>query len=245
MIQPWMLPTNDFWNRLLKEIQHNIGNGVSEYNDVLAWVFEKIGIKHFSYVYVGYLPSETDEAIILGNYPQEWVEIYRSRALFRHDPIIKFSSKTSTTFFWEEAVESEVNTKHIFEMSTVHGIDQGFTVPIHEPGCAFGSMHFAESKDNSDFPEIVKRHSHLLSSVSYFAHQYRPAIARQGPCERLTKREVECLNWVAMGKSYGEIALILNISERTVKYHANNIISKMEAVNIKQAMTKALRMNWI
>lgn len=236
---------HDHGIRLLTEIQNNIGKGVSEYKDVLSWAFETLGITHFSYVYVGYLPAEVDKVVILGNYPQVWVKHYESRALFRHDPIINYSSTTSAAFFWDEAVEGNSSSKRIFDMSAEYGIEQGFTIPVHEPGCAFGSMHLAASKDDLEFHKIVNRYFNLISAVSYIAHQHRPVSTRLDLCQSLTKREVECLHWVAIGKSYGEVALILGISERTVKFHAQNIINKMEAVNIKQAMTKAIRMNLI
>lgn len=230
---------------LLTEIQHNIRTGGAAYTEVLSWAFEKIGIAHFSYVYVGYLPSEVDKAVILGNYPTDWVKLYESLALYRNDPIINHSSTTSTAFFWEEAVEGNNDSKHIFDMSAQYGIEQGFTIPIHEPGCAFGSIHLATSKDDSEFTKIVENYSYLIFSISHLAHQQRPIVARLEPNRRFTARESECLHWIALGKSYGETALILSISERTVKFHAQNIIKKMNAVNIKQAIIKAIRMNLI
>lgn len=238
-------PIHDLGHYLLTEIQHNIAKGAPEYIEVLSWAFEKIGIAHFSYVYVGYLPPEVDKAVILGNYPKDWVKIYESHALYRSDPIINHSSTTSSAFFWKSSLKRDNESKYIFDMSAQYGIEQGFTVPVHEPGCAFGSMHLATSQDNSEFKNIVNNNSYLISTISYIAHQQRPNHARLESYQRLTKREVECLHWVAMGKSYGEISLILKISERTVKFHAQNIIKKMNAVNIKQAMTKALRMNLI
>ncbi|KIE05186.1 hypothetical protein NF27_EM00120 [Candidatus Jidaibacter acanthamoeba] len=42
-------------------------------------------------------------------------------------------------------------------------------------------------------------------------------------CINLTKREVECLQNLALGKSVKEIANILGISDRTVEVHLNNI----------------------
>lgn len=235
----------DLGHYILTEIQHNIGKGAPEYVEVLSWAFEKIGIANFSYVYVGYLPPEADKAVILGNYPKDWVKLYESDALYRNDPIINHSSTTSAAFFWKGSLRKDNKSKHIFDMSAQYGIEQGFTVPVHEPGCAFGSMHLASSKENLEFKKIVQNHSYLISTISYIAHQQRPSLARLKPYRRLTEREAECLHWVAMGKSYGEIALILSISERTVKFHAQNIIKKLDSVNIKQAMTKALRMNLI
>ena len=57
----------------------------------------------------------------------------------------------------------------------------------------------------------------------------------------LTAREREVLKWIGEGKSSWEIGVILSISERTVKYHINNVKSKLNAVNRPHAVAKALR----
>jgi LuxR family quorum-sensing system transcriptional regulator SolR len=56
----------------------------------------------------------------------------------------------------------------------------------------------------------------------------------------VTPREKEVLRWTAEGKTIYEIAKILLISERTVKFHVDNLVSKMKAVNKTQAVVKAI-----
>jgi DNA-binding CsgD family transcriptional regulator len=46
-----------------------------------------------------------------------------------------------------------------------------------------------------------------------------------GPC--LSQREAEVLDWVAQGKTNGEIAIILHISPLTVKKHLEHILQKL------------------
>ncbi len=43
----------------------------------------------------------------------------------------------------------------------------------------------------------------------------------------LTNRELDCINYLSRGKTAEEIAIILNISRRTVETHINNIKNKM------------------
>jgi DNA-binding CsgD family transcriptional regulator len=51
----------------------------------------------------------------------------------------------------------------------------------------------------------------------------------------LTEREIEALTWVAKGKSSADIAVLMNISERTVNFHVNNVIHKLGVATRVQA----------
>lgn len=57
----------------------------------------------------------------------------------------------------------------------------------------------------------------------------------------LTSREHQILKWVSEGKGCWETGAILGISERTVKFHLQNIYRKLNVVNRAQAITKAMR----
>jgi DNA-binding CsgD family transcriptional regulator len=54
----------------------------------------------------------------------------------------------------------------------------------------------------------------------------------------LTSREREMLHWMAQGKGCWETGLIVGISERTVKFHLQNIYRKLNVVNRAQAVAK-------
>lgn len=57
----------------------------------------------------------------------------------------------------------------------------------------------------------------------------------------LTKRELEVLKQVSLGMFNKEIALSLNISERTVKNHVSNIFKKIDVSDRTQAAVFAIR----
>lgn len=59
----------------------------------------------------------------------------------------------------------------------------------------------------------------------------------------LTKREIEILTQVACGMFNKEIAVNLNISERTVKNHISNIFKKIDTSDRTQAAVFAIRNN--
>jgi len=55
----------------------------------------------------------------------------------------------------------------------------------------------------------------------------------------LSKREMEVLYWVSLGKTNWEIGVILDISLYTVKNHIKNILVKLNATNRTHATQRA------
>ena len=63
--------------------------------------------------------------------------------------------------------------------------------------------------------------------------------------DNLTRRELEVLKLLAVGKYNKEIAEELDISERTVKNHVSNIFKKIDVTDRTQAAVFAIRNNLI
>lgn len=57
----------------------------------------------------------------------------------------------------------------------------------------------------------------------------------------LSAREVDVLRLIVAGKSNSEIGTALSIKESTVKFHINNILSKLQVSDRTQAVVAALR----
>jgi len=61
----------------------------------------------------------------------------------------------------------------------------------------------------------------------------------------LSNRECEVLELVAKGCKNLKIALALEIEERTVRFHVENIFYKLEVKNRTEAVCHAFRNGWI
>lgn len=71
------------------------------------------------------------------------------------------------------------------------------------------------------------------------------APAPEIPAEALTKRELEVLQLLATGRTNKAIARTLGITDHTVKFHVNAIMTKLGAQSRTDAVIRATRAGWI
>ena len=103
----------------------------------------------------------------------------------------------------------------------------------------------------SNSKELKKAINIIISGDSYIQPSLLPLLnsrlisrnLEQKKIKLLTKREMEILIQVAGGMFNKEIAINLNISERTVKNHLSNIFKKIDVSDRTQAAVFAIRNN--
>lgn len=106
---------------------------------------------------------------------------------------------------------------------------------------------------DSESAELKNAIKHVLMGENYIQPSLIPALNSRlvnrdidkEKIEALTKRELEVLIKVASGMFNKEIAITLNISERTVKNHISNIFKKIEVNDRTQAAVFAIKNNLI
>lgn len=104
---------------------------------------------------------------------------------------------------------------------------------------------------DSGSSELKQAINVIMSGESYIQPSLLPALnsrlinrdVDQDKLQTLTKRELEILTQVAGGMFNKEIAVNLNISERTVKNHISNIFRKIDVLDRTQAAVFAIRNN--
>jgi DNA-binding NarL/FixJ family response regulator len=72
---------------------------------------------------------------------------------------------------------------------------------------------------------------------------FNPDFTSPGPLQRvlgLTGREADVLLWVAQGKSNNDVAIILEMSEKTVKQHLGSVFQKIGVESRTAATVRAL-----
>lgn len=100
---------------------------------------------------------------------------------------------------------------------------------------------------------MVKAIKHIYQGETYIQPDLIPALNSrlihrdedQEKIDALTRRELEVLKLVAKGHFNKEIAIQLDISERTVKNHISSIFRKIDVSDRTQAAVFAIKNNLI
>jgi DNA-binding NarL/FixJ family response regulator len=115
---------------------------------------------------------------------------------------------------------------------------------IHESG-----VEGYVEKDVS--PEILAEALHAVTDGRrYFSEKFRETLAResaqaQGAGKILSRREQQVLGFVLGKKTNREIADLMGLSIRTVECHRLNLMTKLDATNLAELMTKAQLRGWV
>jgi len=123
-------------------------------------------------------------------------------------------------------------------------------VPVHLPFGQIGAVSFNPLDPAlTDLDEAFARHANAFgvyarTFIASYVHAMG-SVQALPPGSRLSKREVECLRWAAIGKTDLEISMIMSRSRPTVRFHIHNASTKLNAVNRSQTVFKAAQLGYI
>jgi DNA-binding CsgD family transcriptional regulator len=184
-------------------------------------------------------------AVVLHNYPAEWVRAFSELDFYYIDPVSHYANRSLTPFFWDsEEFRAELTAPQleIMEEARRFGIEHGYTVPIHAPRSlgAFRASCSVVPKSSAVAPEsylaVQLMACYMYSALSREAEAKSGSHAPRG----LTRRERQCLELAAQGKSDWVAGRILGISERTVHNHIEHAKRRLGVATRVQAIVHAL-----
>ncbi len=174
------------------------------------------------------------------DYPAQWMRIYAQRQLYSVDPIVSHNVVAESSFMWNEAITGKDLDEAISFMRLAgdFGLRYGVAAGLTEQKTGLMSVFSFSGPDDS----FRDHHKEILNALVPHVHMAleRVCMLEKRSTMDLSAREREVLAWVKEGKTNWEISMILNISERTVKFHVQNIEHKLNAVNKAHAIALAM-----
>lgn len=201
----------------------------------------------FEHTLFGVVPNKAqplESAFVLTNYPSAWRAAYDQQHLHNIDPTVGHCLGSALPIVWEPATFTGNKQQQFYEQAASYGLHSGITLPLHGRAGEFGMLSFvSNTRLNTGDTDHFNKLADLTLLRDYAFESSRKFTTRNSPpgdAIKLTARELECLQWVATGKSSWEVSRILGRSEATVNFHLANIMRKFDVGTRQQAVVKAI-----
>lgn len=161
------------------------------------------------------------------NYPAEWIANYEAGDFHRNDPIIRRGRLHEEPFLWSDIskfVDMSRDERRMMGAARDSGLKEGVTIPMRGRTGKLTVMCYVSS-DNSAVTDARFNEVQALSSMCFM--RLDRIINEQRQVFELTRRQIECLYWTALGRSSREIATELGLTENTVTYHIKAAMSRL------------------
>ena len=211
----------------------------------IAALAKRLGFEYCCYGIRVPLPVSNPAVAIFDTYPDGWMQHYQQRSFIEVDPTVREGMSRSGLIVWPEAT---AGASPLWADAHDFGLRVGVAHPSWAAHGVYGLLTMARGNESLAPTEVklLNAQASLLANLSHtlMSEFLVPKLAPEARVE-LTPRECEVLRWTGEGKTAHEIGQILSISERTVNFHVNNVLLKLNATNKVQAVVKAIAMGLI
>lgn len=206
---------------------------------------KSLGFDYFCYGHRAHTPFAVAKLYLRNNYPGSWQKMYVENKFFDQDPTVLHATKTTAPLIWSDK-NLNISNK-FYEGAKSFGIQYGWSQATRNTS-GLSMITLARASEPISNGELKEHMSDLLwftQILNSALDKYVTAPQMEKPDIFLTSREAEVLRWTADGKTSYEISVILGIAERTVNFHLNNVMSKLDSHNKISATVKAIMLSLI
>jgi DNA-binding CsgD family transcriptional regulator len=175
------------------------------------------------------------------DWPESWLQLYAEKDFFSADPFVEEARRAMAPFLWSEVETTRPLTprgQEIYRIGREYGWREVVGIPMHGPSGYQGMVSLASMKDVA----LSAADRACLDMTSRAIHERCRRevgfglMAEDTP--KLTPRELECMQWVAVGKTDWEIAQVLGISSSTAHFHVESAKKKLGLSSRTEAVAR-------
>lgn len=208
---------------------------------LLGEAASELGFDHFAMLHHRAAKDTAAGLVRIDNYPEGWARRLAADPICREDPVHAASLMTSAGFTWAELpslIAFGCDQRRAMEEAGRFGLGQGLTVPATIPGEPAASCSFA-ARAGARITADRLVSAEIVGGLAFKAARRLSCIAGR-PRPHLSRRERQCLQLVAAGKTDWEISVILGIGLETVRAYVKRARSAYDAVSRSQLVALAL-----
>jgi LuxR family quorum-sensing system transcriptional regulator SolR len=212
----------------------------------IALFAQRLGFEYCCYGIRTPVPVSKPGVAIFDTYPDGWMKHYQESGFLEIDPTVSAGVRSAELIVWPELTNAD--GPGLWSDAHDFGLTVGVARSSWGANGVFGLLTMSRHAERLT-PAEINRLTLPMSFLADLSHMTMSAfvLPKLAPAASvaLTVREREVLCWTGDGKTANEIGQILNITERTVNFHVNNVLLKLASVNKVQAVVKAITMGLI
>jgi DNA-binding CsgD family transcriptional regulator len=177
------------------------------------------------------------------HWPDDWASVSDAKSFGTRSFVLQAACRRMAPFSWLDVLQNQdlrSAESEVWETAREFGWTNGFVVPIHGPHGYLAVVTMGSREHDLDLS--VERRAHL-QMIAVLAHERCRTLGDPSAADvrdLLSARELECLRWVAAGKTDWEIGVILNLSASTVRFHVDRARIKLDARTRPQAVAQVM-----
>ncbi len=175
------------------------------------------------------------------SYPSDWLYAYCKNAYATVDPVLRSLPSGLPSQSWAQSYSTARSRRQLefIEEARSFGLTHGITTGLldHKRGFAtFFSFAGGDARGTARYRGLLEYLAPYLHRVLIAGTQASVPEGGKG----LSPREMTVLLWMKEGKTNWEIARIVGVTERTVRFHVESIFTKLDASSRTQAVAVAM-----
>jgi LuxR family transcriptional regulator len=197
--------------------------------------------------------GELMDALFLTNHNPEYFEQFIEERMFLHAPLTRWAREHESGYcswgaLWtrpEDLTEKELSVISFNRAMNVHA---GYTVAVPTPSARSHALFaLAGQKDLSqgELDRIWADHGKEIEILCNLVHLKIASLPIETNRPKLSKSQLEVLEWVSEGKSNQDVATIMGVSVPTIEKHLRLAREKLGVDTTPQAIAKITFLNQI
>ena len=183
--------------------------------------------------------------------PREWAAMYDRNAYIEVDPRVQMTFDQPMMMVWsgEDFRGRSTRLDGFLDDAAAFGVRSGACFTAHDSSAQGVMVAFNSSRprlSDAEHESVATNVGNLYAFGTYFQDLFIRAVIERGLPSRLrgaalTVREIEVLKLVSRGLTAEDIAMKLDLSPRTVRFHVDSARTKIGAANREEAIALAVK----
>ena len=220
-----------------------LGHNTEDLVAIMKEIASEAGLSHISHLHFATNKS-SDATLFAGvsTYCREWQRQYFQKQYLSIDPVVKCGSTAILAFDWDTLNRDDPAILAFFADAIRHGVGRnGLSIPVRSRKNAHSLVSFNSDLPRPEWVSLKEKNMIYLQQLAALIDAAASVNSKlpSTPIE-LSRREEQCLIWVARGKTYQEVGDILGLNVSTVRTHLDIARHKLHCINLTHAVGVAL-----